>query len=424
VRTWAAAVCPLTGGAADHRLLVAAGGGGGASAVSSGGGVGGDAGPAPQGGGAGTAVAGAGGGQGGGAGTEAVGGAAGVAGVGTQTSPGQQGSVGVGGASQAIGVTTQSGGGGGGRWFGGGSGGNGAWTNGQVGGGGGGGAGSGRVTSAASDVQIAVDAAGTPSVTIAYTPDTTPPEIDNRTPGAGAAASAGQTVPADYTCADPAGVTRCDGDVPAAALADTATAGEHTFTVTATDAAGNTQARTVHYTVSAPTVTPAPTPIVTPRPPGLTISARRRSLNTVVSSCGFLLSVRCDVWCDVRASATVGRRTAGSGTRQLSAGTMALLRIRLTSSAVRSLKRRGSSTFVVAVRATAVSRAGDQSAVSARSASTQSSTAGARARDTRFSSACDADPGGAEGDRARAHMRFERPRSATRSGSGTTRHYR
>ena len=62
--------------------------------------------------------------------------------------------------------------------LGGGSGGNGAWTSGQVGGGGGGGAGSNYLTAAASDVQVAVDGSGTPSVTISYTPDTTPPQID------------------------------------------------------------------------------------------------------------------------------------------------------------------------------------------------------------------------------------------------------
>ncbi len=362
VRTCAAAKCQLTGGADDPRLLVAGGGGGGGSAFQSGGGTGGNAGAPAQGGGAGAANAGGGGGQGGGAGTDTAGGTAGVAGIGTQTLVGASGAAGSGGASQAAGYTTQPGGGGGGGWFGGGSGGNGAWTNGQVGAGGGGGAGSSHVTATASDVQIADDASGTPSVTISYTPDTTPPQVSIGAPADGATYTVGQRALADYTCVDPAGVSLCDGDVAAGAALDTATAGEHTFTVHATDAAGNTQSRTVRYTVAAVAASPppaspppaGPSTVVAPgHAPALTLAARRRSLNTVLSSRGFLVSVRCDVRCDVRASAKVGGKTVGTGSGNFNAATSGLLRVKLTKSALRTLRSRRSATFVITVRATA-----------------------------------------------------------------------
>jgi hypothetical protein len=42
---------------------------------------------------------------------------------------------------------------------------------------------------------------------------------------------------------------RCTGTVPSGALIDTSTMGAKTFTVTATDTAGNTNAKTVTYYV-------------------------------------------------------------------------------------------------------------------------------------------------------------------------------
>jgi hypothetical protein len=62
----------------------------------------------------------------------------------------------------------------------------------------------------------------------------------------------GQVVSADYSCADQAngsGLASCHGDVAAGAALDTSTAGDHTFTVTATDGAGNSATATRSYTV-------------------------------------------------------------------------------------------------------------------------------------------------------------------------------
>jgi hypothetical protein len=56
---------------------------------------------------------------------------------------------------------------------------------------------------------------------------------------------------ADYACADGgAGINSCAGTVPNGTPIDTWTKGVKTFTVTATDAAGNTTTRTVTYTSS------------------------------------------------------------------------------------------------------------------------------------------------------------------------------
>jgi hypothetical protein len=100
----------------------------------------------------------------------------------------------------------------------------------------------------------ATDAAGNSStVTHSYTVvDRTGPSVSLRTPSDGAVYSNGQAVVADYDCADEAGgsgLASCTGDVADGARLDTSAFGQHSFTVTATDNAGNSTARTVHYTV-------------------------------------------------------------------------------------------------------------------------------------------------------------------------------
>ena len=82
--------------------------------------------------------------------------------------------------------------------------------------------------------------------------DRAAPAIDLRTPADGATYALGQVVPADYDCTDSAGgsgVATCAGNVPDDAPIDTATPGDHTFTVTAADAAGNTATRSATYRV-------------------------------------------------------------------------------------------------------------------------------------------------------------------------------
>ena len=71
--------------------------------------------------------------------------------------------------------------------------------------------------------------------------DVTAPTIDLTTPPDMGAYTLGQQVTADYTCADSggSGLATCAGNVPQGQPIDTSTAGTHTFTVNATDVAGN-----------------------------------------------------------------------------------------------------------------------------------------------------------------------------------------
>lgn len=81
-------------------------------------------------------------------------------------------------------------------------------------------------------------------------PDRTRPAVQVLTPAAGATYAPGAEVPVDFTCTDTGGsnLATCDGDQTNGALLDT-TPGPHTFTVVATDRAGNTRTRNVSYTV-------------------------------------------------------------------------------------------------------------------------------------------------------------------------------
>jgi Zinc carboxypeptidase len=85
-----------------------------------------------------------------------------------------------------------------------------------------------------------------------FTFDGTPPTISVRSPAAGGTYSQGQTVNAGYSCADAAsGVRSCTGPVENGAPINTSAPGQHLFTVTATDQAGNEASQTVSYTVFA-----------------------------------------------------------------------------------------------------------------------------------------------------------------------------
>jgi YVTN family beta-propeller protein len=107
-------------------------------------------------------------------------------------------------------------------------------------------------------------AKGIPAVAAAFRPiavaavptrDGTPPAIDLRAPADGAQYDFGAVVAADYSCADEdggSGLASCEGDVASGAALDTTTAGPHTFTVTARDAAGNIAKVTHTYTVASP----------------------------------------------------------------------------------------------------------------------------------------------------------------------------
>jgi hypothetical protein len=91
----------------------------------------------------------------------------------------------------------------------------------------------------------------TESATIAVV-DETPPTVELRTPVEGASYSVDDEVIADYECADEpggSGLASCVGGVADGAALDTSAAGSFSFTVTATDSAGNSASTTVNYEV-------------------------------------------------------------------------------------------------------------------------------------------------------------------------------
>ena len=102
---------------------------------------------------------------------------------------------------------------------------------------------------------VAVDRAGTssPAASTTITVDNTAPAVTVTTPGANAVYPRAASVLANYSCTDAAGgsgIATCAGTVAPGAAIDTATRGAKTFTVTATDAAGNATSKVVAYTVS------------------------------------------------------------------------------------------------------------------------------------------------------------------------------
>jgi hypothetical protein len=91
----------------------------------------------------------------------------------------------------------------------------------------------------------------TASVTVEVV-DLGAPVVNLRTPVDGASYAMGEDVLADYDCSDEpngSGVLSCVGDVADGAALDTSTPGARSFTVTATDVAGNSASTTVAYEV-------------------------------------------------------------------------------------------------------------------------------------------------------------------------------
>ena len=82
--------------------------------------------------------------------------------------------------------------------------------------------------------------------------DETPPTVELRAPSEGASYTVGEELLADYECSDEpdgSGLASCVGDVADGAALDTTEAGGFSFTVTATDTAGNSASTTVNYDV-------------------------------------------------------------------------------------------------------------------------------------------------------------------------------
>jgi hypothetical protein len=98
--------------------------------------------------------------------------------------------------------------------------------------------------------------------------DETSPTVSVTTPAEGATYELGAEVLADYECADEpngSGLDTCDGSVADGAAVDTGSLGQKTFTVDASDHAGNTESTSVSYTV---VDTKAPSIVVTTPTPG------------------------------------------------------------------------------------------------------------------------------------------------------------
>jgi hypothetical protein len=96
------------------------------------------------------------------------------------------------------------------------------------------------------------DHAGIGFAPLDLTPDTTDPTVVASTPPAGAVYARNRVVNADFSCADTgsSGLASCDGTVADGHAIETATLGQHTFTVTASDNAGNTTEVNRTYTVA------------------------------------------------------------------------------------------------------------------------------------------------------------------------------
>jgi hypothetical protein len=102
-------------------------------------------------------------------------------------------------------------------------------------------------------VQATDRAGNTGSKSATYTVvDATAPDITVTTPASGAVYGLGEQVTADYACADEeggSGLATCTGTAVDGAAVDTSSVGEKSFTVEATDNAGNAASKKVSYTV-------------------------------------------------------------------------------------------------------------------------------------------------------------------------------
>jgi hypothetical protein len=82
--------------------------------------------------------------------------------------------------------------------------------------------------------------------------DLTPPSVTLLSPPDGGKFTVGTVLTPSYFCQDsPSGLAGCSGSVPSGQRLNLNTPGEFSFTVTATDVAGNTTSVTHNYTVVA-----------------------------------------------------------------------------------------------------------------------------------------------------------------------------
>jgi hypothetical protein len=177
-----------------------------------------------------------------------------------------------------------------------------------------------------------------------------PPIVTVTKPADGATFTVGDHVTADYACIEGAGgpgIRSCAGTVAAGTAIDTATAGEHAFTVTATSDDGLETTATVRYAVNAapplPTTTPtttiaaSPLPVLPPTttPTNLDIGLGTGSLvNTRGATTVSITCAAKQSFCDgsVTLTTTKNRRTLALGTAhfRISGGSTATVRVGLS----------------------------------------------------------------------------------------------
>ncbi|HYM54109.1 MAG TPA: IPT/TIG domain-containing protein, partial [Solirubrobacteraceae bacterium] len=91
------------------------------------------------------------------------------------------------------------------------------------------------------------------------------PTISIATPVNGVEVAHGASLKAQYTCTDGgSGVSTCEGSTPSGTVLDTTTLGEHTLTVSSTDAVGNHSSASATYTVVQSDTTPPSISITSP----------------------------------------------------------------------------------------------------------------------------------------------------------------
>jgi hypothetical protein len=84
--------------------------------------------------------------------------------------------------------------------------------------------------------------------TLAYAPDSTMPTITSATEGGNF--KVGSTATMEFSCADDVAVASCVGSSPSGSQVDSAKLGNKSFTVTATDSAGNITTKTINYKIN------------------------------------------------------------------------------------------------------------------------------------------------------------------------------
>jgi len=106
----------------------------------------------------------------------------------------------------------------------------------------------------------ATSSGGTSSESVSIKRDASPPHVTMTSPASGATYSQGDTLKAAYSCADStSGVNTCTGTVENGSAINLSTTGTRSFSVQASDQAGNTANSSISYTVSA---TAPPPPVV------------------------------------------------------------------------------------------------------------------------------------------------------------------